>query len=147
MNTYSLRLTPGQDLKQELDGLVAEMKWSAACILTGIGSLRSAAIRFANAEMAEMLEGPFEIISLGGTLSRDGSHIHILVCDGEGVPKGGHLKEGAIVNTTAEIVLGILPGWDFTRRGDPETGCAELGVTRLEADENGPDDARCGHPR
>lgn len=128
MTTYCLRLTPGQDLKRELDGLVKAKKWSAACILTGVGSLSLAAIRFANAHTVEMIEGPLEILSLAGTLSRDGSHIHILVSDGNGIPIGGHLKEGAIINTTAEIVIGILSEWDFTRKADLETGCAELTV-------------------
>lgn len=128
MTTFCLRLTPGQDLKRELDGLVEANKWPAACILTGVGSLRPAAIRFASAHTVEMIEGPLEIISLSGTLSRDGSHIHVLVSDRNGFPKGGHLKEGAIVNTTAEIVIGVLPEWDFSRKADPETGCAELTV-------------------
>tara|TARA_R110002096_G_scaffold104771_15_gene230746 strand:- start:2618 stop:2995 length:378 start_codon:yes stop_codon:yes gene_type:complete len=123
-------------LKRELDGLIENRKWPAACVVTGIGSLRTAAIRFAEAETAEILEGPFEIISLGGTLSRDGSHLHILVSDHHGMAKGGHLKEGAIINTTAEIVLGILPEWEFTRKLDPETGCAELTVEELPAARN-----------
>lgn len=132
METDCLRLTPGQDLKRELDDLRAARGWAAACVLTGIGSLATAAIRFANEEEAVTLEGPFEIVAMGGTLSRDGSHIHLLVSDREGVTRGGHLKEGAIIRTTAEIVIGILPGWDFTREFDPDTGCAELVIGRRQ---------------
>jgi predicted DNA-binding protein with PD1-like motif len=126
MKTHSLRLSPGQDLKAALDGLVSAKKWPAACILSAVGSLSSTALRYADAENAEILEGPFEIIALSGTLSRDGSHLHILVSDSEGESKGGHLKEGSVVRTTAEIVIGILPGWKFTREIDPETGYLEL---------------------
>ena len=37
---------------------------------------------------------------------------------------------GSIVNTTAEIVLGVLSEWDFTRVNDQETGFAELAIER-----------------
>lgn len=144
MKTYSLRLFPGQDLKLELDNLVKAQNWTAACILTGLGSLRSVAIRFANAKTVATLEGPLEIVSLSGTLSQDGSHIHILVSDRDGVPTGGHLKEGAIVNTTIELVLGILSDWDFSRKTDPATGFAELNVGRLTADGKSPGDPPFG---
>ena len=50
MKTHPLRLVPGQDLKRELDALAQARDWSAACVLTGIGSLSSVAIRFAGAE-------------------------------------------------------------------------------------------------
>lgn len=132
METYSIRLLPGQDLKRQIDELVRREEWGAACIITGIGSLSTAAIRFAGKDSAETIEGPFEIISLAGTVSRDGSHIHILVSDSDGVPTAGHLKEGAIIRTTAEIVLGALDGWRFNRKIDPATECSELSVERLE---------------
>ena len=128
MKTHPLRLVPGQDLKRELDALAQARDWSAACVLTGIGSLSSVAIRFAGAETTELLHGPWEIISLGGTLSRNGPHLHILVSDREGVTRGGHLMDGSIINTTAEIVIGVLPEWEFTREADEETGHAELTI-------------------
>lgn len=130
MHTHTLRLMPGQDLKHSLDRLAGAERWPAACILTGVGSLRRATIRFANEEAAEDLEGPFEIVALSGTLSQDGSHLHILLSDRNGVARGGHLKEGAIVNTTAEIVIGILAGWQFARTIDPVTGSLELTAER-----------------
>lgn len=130
MQSYPLRLGPGSDLKAELDQLVLTEKWSAACIVSGIGSLSSAAIRFASQSEPEILAGPLEIVSLAGTLSPDGSHIHILVSDAEGSARGGHLKEGSVIRTTAEIVLGILPEWEFARITDPETGFPELKIER-----------------
>ncbi|MEM1296458.1 MAG: PPC domain-containing DNA-binding protein [Verrucomicrobiota bacterium] len=131
MNTHCLRLAPGQDLKRELERITTEMQWSAAFILTGIGSLTTASIRFADADRIETVEGPLEILSLGGTLSLDGSHIHILVADSVGASQGGHLKEGAMIRTTAEIVIGVLSEWQFSRKLDPETGCQELTVEHL----------------
>ena len=129
METYAFRLNPGQDLKKEMEVLTKSEKWGAACVLSGVGSLSKAAIRFANKNSAEILEGPLEIISLNGTLSQDGLHLHISVSDGNGKVVGGHLMEGSIIFTTAEIVSGILNGWKFTRSDDPATGFTELSVT------------------
>lgn len=130
MDTYATRLLPGQDLKQEIDALAERERWEAACILTGIGSLRKAAIRFADRPAAEVLEGPLEIISLSGTLSQEGSHIHISVSDSGGKLSAGHLTEGAIIYTTAEMVFGILSEWHFSRSFDPVTGFSELSAKR-----------------
>lgn len=130
MQAYPLRLKPGDDLKSELDQLVRTKEWTAACIISGIGSLSSAAIRFADQSEPENLQGPLEIVSLAGTLSPDGSHIHIVVSDAEGQTRGGHLKEGSVIRTTAEIVLCILPEWEFARVTDPDTGFPELKIER-----------------
>lgn len=131
--TYPLRLPPGADLKAALDAFVIEKDWPAAIVLTGIGSLELAMIRFADRDVVTRVAGPLEILSLGGTLSPDGSHLHVAVADADGRVVGGHLKEGSIVRTTAEIVIGILPDWEFRREPDPETGCLELLVKRRES--------------
>jgi predicted DNA-binding protein with PD1-like motif len=135
MTTHTIRLLPGKDLKSGLDDLVRHQNWTAACLLTGIGSLNRAAIRFANRESAEILEGPLEIISMGGTLSPDGSHLHLSVSDGTGKVWGGHLMAGSIIFTTAEVVVGILSGWEFSRKMDPATGFRELAARRKAAEE------------
>ncbi len=133
MTTHPLRLTRGHDLKDSLDQLVLTEGWPAAIVLTGIGSLSTAAIRFANQETTELLTGPFEILSLAGTLSPHGSHLHTLLSDRHGNTCGGHLKPGSIIHTTAEIVLGILPDWQFQRTPDPGTGHLELRITRPDS--------------
>ena len=130
MTTHPLRLTRGQDLKDSLDQLVLTKGWPAAIVLTGIGSLSAASVRFANRDATELLTGPLEILSLAGTLSPDGSHLHILLSDANGITCGGHLKPGSIIHTTAEIVLGILPDWNFRREPDPHTNHLELKITR-----------------
>lgn len=128
MKTYPIRLKPGQDLKQELDALTNREQWAAACVLAAVGSLTEVAIRYANQEKTELLSGHFEIVSLSGTLSQDGSHLHIAVSDKAGKVVGGHLKEGAIVYTTVELVIGILDDWEFTRENCPQSGYLELVV-------------------
>jgi predicted DNA-binding protein with PD1-like motif len=44
----------------------------------------------------------------------------------QGTVKGGHLMPGCIVRTTAEVVIALLPGWEFRRELDVATGNAEL---------------------
>ena len=45
---------------------------------------------------------------------------------------GGHLKEGSIVYTTAEIVIGILPAVLYERAIDPTFGFKELMIKRAD---------------
>ena len=48
MRPLALRLRPGQELKTELLRFVRENNVRSACVLTCVGSLRSATIRLAN---------------------------------------------------------------------------------------------------
>lgn len=126
METYALRLHPHQDLKESLDTFARLHHIEAACVLACVGSLRRAVLRYANQEQAAELDGKFEIVSLTGTLSRYGSHYHISLSDGEGRTLGAHLLEGCLIYTTAEIVIGVLPGVSFLREMDRATGYEEL---------------------
>ena len=62
----------------------------------------------------------------GGSVSADGAHLHLSVADAMGRVTGGHLAYGSTVRTTAELLLALLPGWQFGRAIDPATGYAEL---------------------
>jgi predicted DNA-binding protein with PD1-like motif len=126
METCAVRLHPHQDLKESLDTFARVHNIEAACVLTCVGSLRRAVLRYANQEQATVLDGKFEIVSLTGTLSKYGSHYHISLSDGEGRTVGAHLLEGCLIYTTAEIVLGVLPGVSFLREMDRATGYEEL---------------------
>lgn len=128
MNSHTLRLRPGDDPKAVLDALAKEKGWSAACVICAVGSLTHAALRFADQSEVALLRGHFEIVSLTGTLSPDGSHLHLAISDEKGLTLGGHLKEGSRVYTTVEIVLAILEDWKFSRQIDEETGFKELFV-------------------
>lgn len=72
--------------------------------------------------------GHFEIVSLSGTLSINGSHIHISVSDGTGKTIGGHLMDECIVYTTAELVIQSTPNLVFTREHDGTTDWPELQI-------------------
>ncbi len=137
MRTLALRLHPGQDLNRSLEALAAQHRLEAACILTCIGSLQQARIRLANRSESSEYVDKFEILSLGGTLSRHGSHLHIALADGQGQCLGGHLLDGCLIYTTAELVLGVLDQYSFTRPLDPETGYDELLITPNQNDTGG----------
>ena len=86
-------------------------------------------LRLAGATQATAIHGELEILSLSGTLSPDGAHLHIAVADSSGAVLGGHLCAGSLVRTTAELVIGLLPEWRFSRELDPATGYPELRIT------------------
>jgi predicted DNA-binding protein with PD1-like motif len=130
LKTYALRLRPGQDLRVELERFAKEKGLRAGLILTAVGSLQKASLRLANQSNPTSYEDKFEIVSLVGTLSPDGVHLHLSLSDGTGKTIGGHLVEGCTIYTTAEIVIGELKGLRFTREQDAQTGYKELRIRR-----------------
>src|ERR1700742_3608833 len=117
MRTLAFRLMPGTDLKAELERLVEAHALRAGCILSCVGSLSSTRLRMPGAigedEAFATFAEPMEIVSLTGTLSSDGLHVHISLSRRDGACIGGHLVRGCIVNTTAELVIGDLPHVEF----------------------------------
>lgn len=128
MKVVPLRLLPGADLRQALEAWMGEQQEQAACLISAVGSLSVAQLRLAGATKATVIHGELEILSLSGTLSPDGAHLHIVVADSQGAVMGGHLCAGSLVRTTAELVIGLLPDWRFNRELDPATGYAELQI-------------------
>jgi uncharacterized protein len=131
METVVLRLTPRQDLKAELEAFVEKHNIDAACIVTCVGSLTQATLRLANQLEGKVYEGRFEVVSLTGTLSRHGCHCHVAIADSTGYTLGGHLLQGCLIFTTAELIIGILPNLSFTREFDETTGYRELKIETL----------------
>jgi predicted DNA-binding protein with PD1-like motif len=132
MRTYAVRLPPGVDLKAELARLTEAHALRAGCILSCVGSLSAARLRMpavpGEAEVIITWAEPMEIVSLTGTLWSDGLHVHIALSRRDGSCVGGHLVEGCLVHTTAELVIGELPEVEFHRPLDPATGYNELSI-------------------
>ena len=122
---HCFRLTQNTDLKKEIEEFAIKNKISGV-ILCSVGCLSKLTIRLADGESILEKKGKFEIVSITGTLSEDGVHIHISVADEEGNTIGGHLKDGCIVNTTAEIVIKSFDNIKFNREYDENTGYNEL---------------------
>lgn len=125
-----LRLSPGADLRRTLEDLAAQQSPDSAFVLAGIGSLADGRLRFAGEEAETTLAGPLEILTLGGSLSASGAHLHMSVSDASGRVLGGHVAYGNVVRTTAEILLARLPDGSLARELDPATGYTELVVRK-----------------
>jgi uncharacterized protein len=128
LSTYAFRLKPGEDLKAGITNRVNQQQISAGWVATCVGSLTDYVIRLANQPDSSTGKGHFEIVSLTGTVSRNGSHLHISISDSTGKTIGGHLMEGCKIYTTAEIVLQATDQYEFTRENDGSTPWKELQV-------------------
>lgn len=132
MKPFPIRLTPGQDLRGALEAAVRGQNCRAAFVLSGIGSLTTAGIRLAGADQPTRLTGSMEILTLSGTVAVDGdkaaSHMHMALSTATGQVLGGHVAPGCTVLTTAEVLLALLPDWQFSREPDALTGYDELVV-------------------
>jgi len=128
MKIFALRLKPNQDLKESLKNFVTSNNIEAGFILTTFGSLKQASLRFANQNDSKVLHDKFEIVSLVGTLSTHGIHLHISISDKDGKTIGGHLEKGCLIYTTAEIVIGVSEDFIFVRTVDENTGYKELEI-------------------
>lgn len=124
--SYALRLMPGDDMRLSIERFVNENKIEAGWIVTCVGSLTTYSIRLANQKNPVASDGFFEIISLSGTVSVNGCHLHIGIADDKGITIGGHLLKGCIIYTTAEIVLTESGKYVFNREIDEATGWKEL---------------------
>jgi predicted DNA-binding protein with PD1-like motif len=129
MKTHTLRLKPTEDFFNSIESFVVEKRIEAGCVLSSVGSLTHATLRLANRDYYNEYEGHFEIVSMTGTVSIHGSHIHIAISDGDGVTIGGHLVSGCKIYTTAEIVLLELDDVVYKREMyENDSGYEELTV-------------------
>ncbi|HEX8314530.1 MAG TPA: PPC domain-containing DNA-binding protein [Flavisolibacter sp.] len=132
IKTHAFRLKPGADLKKEIENYVRTHNIQAGWIATCAGSLTQYHIRFANQPEGVKGIGHFEIVSLSGTVSTNGSHIHMSVSDSTGKTIGGHLLDSSLVYTTAEIVLQEDDAIVFTREKDGTTLWEELQIKKRD---------------
>ena len=123
------RLTRGQDLKLELQKLATAHNISAGSIASCVGCVSQLNIRLANANNTKLITAPFEIVSLMATLTPNHQHVHISVADENGNVIGGHLLEGTIIATTAELIVHRYDTLTFNREHDDSTGYTELTVS------------------
>ena len=136
MKQLTFRLKPGQFLKEEIKKIVEKNNIKAGILLSIVGSLKKAVLRMAGSEANNQIikewNELFEIVSGTGTVSKEGCHIHISLSDKNGNVIGGHLKDGCVINSTAEIIIGILDDVSYKRVYDKDTGFKELNVELLK---------------
>jgi predicted DNA-binding protein with PD1-like motif len=126
---WVLRLHPGDDLVDSIMEFARKHSIEAGGIVTCVGSLSQARLRYANQNDYENLDAKgqhFEIVSLVGTFSKTDRHLHLALANEQGTVFGGHASSGNKVHTTAEIVLVEGLDWMFRREKDPDTTFPEL---------------------
>ena len=128
MENYTFRLSAGQDLFDAIDAFVLQNQIEAGCVLSGVGSLTHAILRLANREIHSEYHGYFEIVSITGTVSIHGSHLHVSISDENGYTIGGHLVSGCKIYTTAEIVIAAFSAVVYKREFAEDSGYDELKV-------------------
>jgi uncharacterized protein len=90
MKVVPLRLQPSDDLRLVLEAWMGAQEELAGCVISAVGSLSLAQLRLAGATQAAAIHGELEILSLAGTLSPDGAHLHIAISGSSGAVIGGH---------------------------------------------------------
>ena len=132
ITSHAIRLKPGDDLREKIENYILQNDINAGWVVTCAGSLTDYNIRFANQEKGSTGKGHFEIVSLTGTTSKNGSHLHISISESIGKTIGGHLLKGCIVYTTAEIIIQSASDLNFKREKDGSTPWDELQIEKIK---------------
>ena len=130
MKTQVFRLHPGDDLRLSLERYAREQRIGAAVIVSCVGSLSHVRLRDASGVTIREVKGDHEIVSATGTVSQERLHMHVSLSREDLSVIGGHLAEGCIIKTTAEIVLIEMEDVAFGKIFDPATGYHELDIRR-----------------
>lgn len=132
MKTVCRRLHRGDDLLLSIRTLCEREKIDAAVVLSAVGCVSRAVLRDAGGMNLRSVDEPCEIVSLNGTASRTRCHLHLALSREDLSTIGGHMMPGCIVNTTCELVLGVLEHMRFDVEQDAQTGYDELIFTELK---------------
>ena len=132
MKTVCRRLHRGDDLLLSIRTLCEREKIDAAVVLSAVGCVSRAVLRDAGGVDLRSVDEPCEIVSLNGTASRTRCHLHLALSREDLSVIGGHMMPGCIVNTTCELVLGVLEHMRFDVEQDAQTGYDELIFTELK---------------
>ncbi len=132
MKTVCRRLHRGDDLLLSICTLCEREKIDAAVVLSAVGCVSRAVLRDAGGVNLRSVDEPCEIVSLNGTASRTRCHLHLALSREDLSTIGGHMMPGCIVNTTCELVLGVLEHMRFDVEQDAQTGYDELIFTELK---------------
>ena len=107
MQSLPLKLAPGSDLRLSLEEL-AMRDGISGFVLGVVGNLTKASFQCPGQAEPTVLEGDLEVITLNGTLSPEGVHLHLSLSDGACQVWGGHLEPGTIVQKGVDVLIGVL---------------------------------------
>lgn len=126
MHIICKRLRRCADLLSSIEELAKEEHIGAGVILSAVGCIQYGCVRDASGVTIRKIAEPCEIVSLNGTVSEKRCHLHIALSKEDLSTVGGHLVEGCIINTTCELVIGVMDSWRIGTEFDSETGYDEL---------------------
>ena len=107
MQPLPLKLAPGSDLRLSLEEL-AQRDGISGFVLGVVGNLTKASFQCPGQSEPTVLEGDLEVITLNGTFSLEGVHLHLSLSDGACQVWGGHLEPGTIVQKGVDLLIGVL---------------------------------------
>ena len=107
MHPLPLKLAPGSDLRLSLEEL-AQRDGISGFVLGVVGNLTKASFQCPGQAEPTVLEGDLEVITLNGTFSPEGVHLHLSLSDGACQVWGGHLEPGTIVQKGVDLLIGVL---------------------------------------
>ena len=115
-DTLIVRIDKNEEITEQIR-IVAEKEQIRLASVQALGAVDDFTVGVFNTEekqyYANRFQGPFEIVSLTGTISTmDGAfyqHLHMSAGDGKGVVYGGHLNQ-AVVSATCEMVIRVIDG-------------------------------------
>jgi predicted DNA-binding protein with PD1-like motif/glutaredoxin len=107
MAAVPLHLQPGEDVRQSLEAFARHSN-SDGFVLSVVGNLSQAAFQCPGQDRPILHRGELEIITLAGTLSATGVHLHLSFSDGDCRVWGGHLEPGTLVLKGADLLVGLL---------------------------------------
>ena len=107
MQPLPLKLAPGSDLRLSLEEL-AQRDGISGFILGVVGNLTKASFQCPGQAEPTALKGDLEVITLNGTFSPEGVHLHLSFSDGACQVWGGHLEPGTIVQKGVDLLIGVL---------------------------------------
>ena len=107
MRSLPLKLDPGSDLRLSLEEL-GRREGLNGFVLGVVGNLSRAAFQCPGQPQPTVLEGDLEVITLNGTISPNGVHLHLSLSDGACQVWGGHLEPGTVVQKGVDLLVGVL---------------------------------------
>ena len=107
MRAVPLHLEAGSDVRRSLEQLALEHN-AGGFVLSVVGNLCQAAFACPGQSAPTVLAGELEIITLQGTISPDGVHLHLSFSDASCQVWGGHLEHGTLVLRGADLLVGLL---------------------------------------
>ena len=107
MRAVPLHLEAGSDVRRSLEQLALDHN-AGGFVLSVVGNLSQAAFACPGKRAPTVLAGELEIITLQGTISPDGVHLHLSFSDASCQVWGGHLEHGTLVLRGADLLVGLL---------------------------------------